>query len=278
MKQLRVTNIQRGCVYDGPGVRTTIFLKGCTLHCPWCCNPETISADEEWYIDDEKCSLNKGFHSKFCLNCERNKGTISVRQCPFGVSEKASNDYSVEELYDTIIRDKELFMETCGGVTFSGGEPLLYADELEPLLIKLTGNGIQVAMETTLVSLKSNLLKVYPYISCFIVDLKLQPQMKLNDADYIEKITMMLSLINDKPKIIRVVFVDEMLDVKEHICQQMKTIGLTDLEILQCHDLGKKKYEKLDKQHISYSANIEKARSFVEYVNKSNFNAKLLTV
>ena len=217
-------------------------------------------------------------HSKFCLNCERNKGTISVRQCPFGVSVKVSSDYSVEELHDAIIRDKELFIETRGGVTFSGGEPLLQADELEPLLKKLSGDGIQVALETTLVSSKNNLLKVLPYISCFIVDLKLQPQMKLEDMDYIEKVKSMLTLIGDRQLINRIVFVDEMLDVKEYFCKQMKTIGIKDMEILKCHDLGKKKYQKLEKQYTSYSANIQKARSFVDYLNNKNFDAKLLTI
>lgn len=52
MNKIRIISIQRGCVYDGPGVRTTVFLKGCNLHCPWCCNPESINYKEEWYIDE----------------------------------------------------------------------------------------------------------------------------------------------------------------------------------------------------------------------------------
>lgn len=278
MRSLRVTNIQRGCVYDGPGIRTTVFLKGCTLHCPWCCNPEAISKDEEWYVDDDKCLLKKGQLSKLCSNCERNKGTMSVKQCPFGVSERVSVDYNIDELFEAIIRDNELFRETGGGVTFSGGEPLLHADELEPLLKKLSGVGIQVALETTLVSSKDSLMKILPYISCFIVDLKLQPQMKLNDMDYIGKIISMLSLISDIQRINRIVFVDEMLDVKEQISQQMRFIGITNMEILQCHELGEKKYRKLGKKHTSYSANIHKASSFVDYLNKNDFSAKLLTL
>lgn len=74
MKSLEVTNIQRGCVYDGPGVRTTVFLKGCSLCCPWCCNPETITREDAFYIDNSKCLKYQGISSSICNACEKYGG------------------------------------------------------------------------------------------------------------------------------------------------------------------------------------------------------------
>ena len=98
MKQLEVTAIQRGCVYDGMGVRTTVFLKGCPFSCPWCCNPETLYSSPLFFIDNQKCIKEKGLSSSLCRKCIRNGGFDTLECCPFGVSEATSRLLSVEEL------------------------------------------------------------------------------------------------------------------------------------------------------------------------------------
>lgn len=278
MKPFRITNIQRGCVYDGPGVRTTVFLKGCTLKCPWCCNPETISFDEQWFVDDDKCLFKQGIQSKLCEPCERLNGLVSIHECPFGISEKTSKDYSVEELYDELIKDIDLYKETGGGVTFSGGEPLLYSEELVPLLKALKSSGVNVAMETTLMANEKYIEIVNPYIDSYIVDLKLQPQMCLYDDSYVQRIKLNRSLIKDNKMLYRLVFVNLLYDKKNDVKRKLLSLNVNILEVLVCHNLGKKKYDRLSIKNEDYTADSELATKLVEFLKTSITKISILTI
>ena len=225
--KIRVTSIQRGCVYDGPGVRTTVFLKGCTMSCPWCCNPETISSAEEYFIDDTKCLQLKGISSKLCEFCIRNSGTRSLSECPFGVAVPVSKDYTPEELFEILARDFSIMRNSGGGVTFSGGEPLLQIDVLEPLLLKLIDNGIHIVIETTLFIPLLNILKASMYVNLFIVDLKLQPLHKLykNEA-YIATLDNTIKKLGYNKTLFRVVFINEMSDDLEYTLDVIKKLKI----------------------------------------------------
>ncbi len=136
-----ITNIQRFSLHDGPGIRTTVFLKGCSIRCPWCSNPENISHQIERYVKDGK----EGFYGK---------------------------EYSVDEVLKEVLKDK-IFYEDNGGVTFSGGEALLYAKELLPLMQQIKQNNISIAVETCLFVPSAYLEMVIPYVDYFYVDLKI---------------------------------------------------------------------------------------------------------
>ena len=278
MKQLRITNIQRGCVYDGPGVRTTVFLKGCTLRCPWCCNPETISYEKDRFIDDEKCMLFLGRQSHLCEQCERNLGFRTIDECPFGVVEDTYRDYEVEELLEILLNDSLLFKETNGGVTFSGGEPLLQAEALTPLLIKLKEKSVHIAFETTLVSQAFNLKQIIPYTDYFIVDLKFQPQMNLFNLSYLSTISKLYNLLKCKDVANRMVFVDEMEIYKDLIVSRLNALGVSKLELIGCHSLGEKKYIKLKMPNTIIEASINKLESFRDYLKRSGIEVFLLTI
>ena len=238
MKPLRITNIQRGCVQDGPGVRTTVFLKGCSLRCPWCCNPEAISFDEQFYLNDEKCLLQKGILSRICDICERNGGAHSITDCPFGVVEAVSADYNIDSLIEILIKDVSLFQETRGGVTFSGGEPVLYAQELLPILTKLKENDINIAFETTLVVPDENISLLRPYVDYWIVDLKLQPQMKLYNEEYFSLISDNLYSISYTNIWFRMVFVDNINEERKMVINRLHRLGVEKLELLCCHNIA----------------------------------------
>lgn len=135
-----ITNIQRFSLHDGPGIRTTVFLKGCSIRCPWCSNPENINHQIEKYVKDGK----EGFYGK---------------------------EYSVDEVLKEVLKDK-IFYEDNGGVTFSGGEALLYAKELLPLMEQIKQNNISIAVESSLFVPSSYLEMVIPYVDYFYVDLK----------------------------------------------------------------------------------------------------------
>ena len=130
---LRITNIQHFSLHDGPGIRTTVFLKGCNLKCPWCANPECISSE----IQGE-----------------------------FGY------DIPLAKLENEIIKD-EPFYKTGGGVTFSGGEPLLQINNLEPLLNSLKNKNINICFETALFVPEKYLKIAKKYCDEFIVDIKM---------------------------------------------------------------------------------------------------------
>ncbi len=244
--KLSVTSIQRGCVYDGPGVRTTVFLKGCSLHCPWCCNPETLSPGVDYFIDESKCLFKKGINSALCSNCERNGGKEPVNNCPFGVCEKTSQDYEVEELFTVLIKDKEQY-NNGGGITFSGGEPLLQAYALRPLLEQIKKESIHVAFETTLVVPFDNFNYVKDYIDLFIVDLKLQKESVL-PPKYYEQIKERLNVIrsNRADILYRLVVVPTMEEYLSDVISVINSLGISNIELLRCHNLGAAKYRRLN--------------------------------
>ena len=145
---VRITNIQHFSLDDGPGIRTTVFLKGCNLTCPWCCNPENISSEIESYSHNNQ-------------------------------KESFGYDITLEELEKEILKDEVFYSENDGGVTFSGGEPLLQIKELEPLLKSLRSKNINICFETAL-SVPSELLEMaIEYIDEIFIDVKILDK---NDA------------------------------------------------------------------------------------------------
>lgn len=136
-----VGNIQRFSVNDGPGIRTTVFLKGCMLKCPWCCNPENMMMNQQIYYEN------------------------GIQKC-FG------KYYSIEELEKIILKDK-LYYDKDGGVTFSGGDPLLQSEKIIPLINKLKDQQINICVETSLFVPTKNLLNIIDLIDLFYVDIKI---------------------------------------------------------------------------------------------------------
>jgi len=133
-KKLKVLKIQRTCVHDGPGLRTTIFFYGCGLRCVWCQNPEALTYPTDLPHD---------------------------------------GNYTIDDIVETVLRDKEYYFSTGGGVTLSGGDPLLQnPDSLMSLLTLLKKENIHITAETTLHASWKNIAEIARYIDQFLVDLK----------------------------------------------------------------------------------------------------------
>ncbi len=278
MKPLKVVSIQRGCVYDGPGVRTTVFLKGCTLRCPWCCNPEAISMEDEWFVEESKCLLKQGKESEICAACERSGGDRSIAKCPFGVANATSQTMAMENLLDEIYADYELFQSSGGGVTFSGGEPLLYAEELLPLLRNLKNKSISVFVETSLCVPLERIVQCKDYLDGVIIDLKFQPEMMLGDEKYLNEIREKIRLLEQHEIIYRLVFVNSMEQRSKEVIGALNHIGVMHLELLKCHDLAKPKYTKLNRAHVDYTADEEKYKLFAAELKHHSIDASLLKI
>lgn len=205
--KVRITDIQHFCLHDGEGIRTTVFLKGCSIKCPWCANPECISPK----IQDE-----------------------------FGY------DISLEDLENEILKD-ELYYKTGGGVTFSGGEPLLQIRFLEPLLKSLKIKNINICFETSLFVPEDYLTRASIYADEFIVDIKMLNSencrniLKGNLNQYLFN----LKLLDLNKTTFRIPVTKFSLNDKNLIVNLINEFKPKKVEIFKLHNLARRKYEIL---------------------------------
>lgn len=172
----RVLNIQRMSTEDGPGIRTTVFLKGCPLRCIWCHNPESLSPRPQVVFHETRCigcgtcrqACPHGCDPARCTACGR-----CVEECPAGAREVLGTDWAVDALADELARDRAFFASSGGGVTLSGGEPTLQAPFVRGLLDALAVRGIPSAVDTCGACAPGVLLDVIEPVALVLFDVKL---------------------------------------------------------------------------------------------------------
>lgn len=167
-----VFDINRSSTADGPGIRTSFFFKGCNLDCKWCHNPESKSPAPELALFSEKC-IGCGMCKRICRSREE---CISCGECtamcPQGARTLYGHRYTAEELYSIAAEDLDFFRASGGGVTFSGGECMLYPSFLAELSRRCVLGGIDVAIDTAGHVPWSHFEAVLSYVSCFLYDIK----------------------------------------------------------------------------------------------------------
>ncbi len=181
-----IFDIKHFAVHDGPGIRTTVFFKGCSLRCVWCHNPESISWKQQIGYMEHKCR-NCGSCTMVCPNgaqsidSNRNHSfarekCISCGQCIEVCSQRGlvlyGREVSVKEVLEDLLEDQDFYESSGGGVTLSGGECLLQADFCAELLKQLHEYGIHTAVDTCGAVAESELQKVIPYTDLFLYDVK----------------------------------------------------------------------------------------------------------
>ena len=263
-------DIKRYSINDGPGVRVTVFFKGCPLSCKWCHNPESISFKTEKLYNKSKC-IGCGSCVAVCpenaLTLTKTDGVVTdfekcilcgkcAEVCPTKAIEMSGRDYSEEEVMTAVLKDTHMMDSSGGGVTFSGGEPLMYPEALKSLLIRCGQEGIHRAVDTS-GSVKSSIVEeILPYTDLFLYDLKVmdaQTHRNWIGADN-ALILKNLRLISDHDKEyhIRIPLVEGVNTNDQNIND---TIGFlnglkrkpTVVGLLPYHNIASKKYEKLGK-------------------------------
>ena len=167
-----VFDIKRTATKDGPGVRTVLFFKGCNLDCYWCHNPEGKSACAQLALFEEKCD-GCGVCRRLCQSPEG--CTLCgecTRTCHTGARRLYGKEMTVNALLATVLEDAPFYEATGGGVTFSGGECLLYPDFIADLAKKCKEKGVHVAVDTAGCVPFSAFEAVLPYTDHFLYDIK----------------------------------------------------------------------------------------------------------
>ena len=179
-----IGNIQRFSLHDGPGIRTTVFLKGCPLSCLWCHNPENRCAEPEIVAVEGRC-MRCGRCAEVCPQggvvaggngrqqaptCKHCGACVEV--CPTGARQTVGQQMSVAEVLAEVGKDGVFYEESGGGVTFSGGEPLMQSDFLKALLEACAAQGIHTAVDTCGFAATQHLLAVVAATDLFLYDLK----------------------------------------------------------------------------------------------------------
>lgn len=265
MTSALVSNIQKFSIHDGPGIRSTVFLKGCPLRCAWCHNPETLAFPPEivWY--KEKC-----IH---CLSCveacpqqaleARSQGIVidmkrcdlcgkCAEVCPTLAMEKLGREMSVEQVMAEVDKDAVFYEQSHGGVTLSGGEPLSQKDFVVEFLQRCQERGYHTAVETCGYVPKSVMDAVLPYVDLFLFDLKqLDDQLHRKYTQVsVEPILRNLRYLAGKgAKVwIRVPVVPTVNDSTEHIQKigaLMRELNLKEIYLLPYHRMAEAKYHRL---------------------------------
>lgn len=253
-------DIQRGSYVDGPGIRTTVFFKGCNLDCKWCHNPESKSADRQMLFYSDKCTgcgkcvsvcPNKGKKCELCGKC--------ALFCPRDARKLCGREYGIEEVMRELLRDKCFYENSGGGVTFSGGECMLQIDFLSEILRECKTEGIHTAVDTAGNVPFSYFERILPFTDLFLYDIKAISADKHKEGTGTDNARILENAkrLSGKSKILFRVpviggFNDEETEMQK-IADFLKDISYEKVELLPYHALGEHKYRALGKKAESFS-------------------------
>ena len=231
-----ITDIQKFSLHDGKGIRTTVFFKGCNMRCDWCHNPETISPKPQ-----------RAFYERKCIHCGH------CDHCPTGARVTIGQEKSVEEVYRELAADLPYYRESDGGVTLSGGEPLMQAEFARELLKRCRENGIGTAVETNLSLPFERMEGLLPYLDQVFFDIKLMDDAQHRQVTGISNATVLENAQrlahSGIPAVVRTPLIPGITDTVENIgaiASFVRTLpNVRYYELLNFNPLGEEKYRAL---------------------------------
>lgn len=271
--KVRIVKIQRFSLHDGPGIRTTVFLKGCPLKCLWCSNPECMLSKSEIIHNQEMCI--KGCDRcvevcpKGCILLQEGKVIIDrmlcnsceacANVCPSGALSVVGKIVPIEEVVSEVKKDKSFYDESGGGVTMSGGEPLFQSDSTLELTKRCKESGINVILDTCGFSAYSILCKISEYVDLIFYDIKHMDSVKHRAFTGVKNSVILNNLeriSHEKAVVVRIPLipginddVDNLKTLAEFIKGKVDSKHLKEVAILPYHRIGVEKYAGLGREY-----------------------------
>ena len=295
-----ISDIQRYCLHDGPGIRTTVFFKGCPLSCLWCSNPETQCMQPELSYFRSKCT-----NCSTCVSCcpvnaiskvedgiEINRKICNLcgicsENCLGNALKIIGKWMTVEEVVHELVKDVPFYRRTNGGVTVSGGSPTMQSEFLLQLLKKCKNLGLHTAMETEGCFVWDSVKDIFNYLDLILFDLK------IINADAHKKYTgksneltlanvKMIDGFTDCELIIRVPLIPEytfyesnMLDIADVMSGLNR---VKEINLLPFHQFGEAKYQRMDVPYkLDKQATMEEkeVKPWVDYFENMGYKVKI---
>jgi pyruvate formate lyase activating enzyme len=271
-----IFNIQKFSLHDGPGIRTVVFLKGCSLRCQWCSNPESQLIHPQILRDLKKC-----IHCGLCTE----KPCEDISRCPVGALSLEGEIMDVSEVVDKVMQDEAFYRQSGGGVTLSGGEPLVQIDFVETLCAALHAKGVSIAVETTGYAEQAAFIRLLNAADIFLFDIKHYDaeKHKKNTGVSNEKIlaNLALAVSSGKPVTARIPVIpgfNDSLNDMRCFAVLIHEMGIKQINLLPFHQFGENKYHLLNQPYeMEKVAGLHKEdlEQYIEIFTQLGLNAKI---
>ncbi|RLI25791.1 MAG: glycyl-radical enzyme activating protein [Candidatus Hecatellales archaeon] len=283
-----ITTIKTFATHDGPGIRTTIFLKGCPLRCLWCSSPETWEKNPQIYFKAEKC-VDCGE----CVRaCPRNAVTMNkerkilrelcdlcmkcVEACKYGALEIVGREVSAGEIMEEVVKDKVFYERSGGGVTLSGGEPLYQPDFTLALAKLCRRESISVVLDTSGYASPRWVEEIAKNIDMALLDIKHMDPVKhkemtgVSNELILENAKLMVKKCEVRISLPLIPGLNNTLENLKRTAEFARSLGVEAIDIVPFHRLGSHKYRflgmtsPLSKFRVPSEAEIREAMEFIE--------------